>query len=921
MTAPKKKLIEVALPLEAINRGCEEDKNRKTGHIRNIHKWFAPMPLPAWRAMLFAALVDDPSEHLPEAEAARERKRLFALIEGLSRFESYKELALLAAARREMAKFVDGAPPVVLDPFCGGGSTILEAQRLGLEAVGTDLNPVPVLITTVLCRVAPLFGDQPPVSPARREERIGGWSALDGVVADVRYYGKLVRDRALKKLIKYYPVERGAVPFAFRWAWAVASPDPAARGQYTPLVSDWSLSRHKNSRAWVKASPARDGIRYSICEDGQPPKGNTGRTGARCLFTGTPIPLEYIRAEGRAGRLRLVMLAVAAKDGENTVYLAPSKLQADSAESVPEMDNPGIDMPDAALGFRVQQYGISNFKDLFTSRQAYALDVFANEVRQVHREILSDATHSGLTADDVPLESGGIGTRAYADAVAAVLGLCVGRMAQSNNVLVRWFIDPRNGSGKATPAFDRHAVPMVWDFVETNPFGGSVGDWTGPVMETALKAFDLCASKGRPAKVAQIDARNADALVPPHALVATDPPYYANIGYADLSDFFYLWHREALRSVFPNLYSTVATPKANELIATPYRHDGDGAKANTYFRSGFGDVFGRLVHRSDPRFPMLIVYAIKQAEESEDGVRSTGWEVFLGGLLDAGLSVVATWPVRTTTDTRMIGIGNNALASAIFVVGRRRPDDAPRTTRSELVREIRAELPRAVARLRAASIPPVDLAQASIGPGMAIFSRYSRVLEADGSDVSVGAALEIINQCLDESLAEQEAEFDSDTRWALAWFDQMGFAEGKFGEADLLSKAKNTSVLGLEQAGVVIQKGGRVRLLKPSELPEAWDPASDSRLTVWEMTHQFIRALEDGESRAAALAAKLGSRADTARDLAYRLFAICERRRRPSEAATYNGLVQSWPEIIRLAREAGSATRGRQSTLFEQDEE
>jgi putative DNA methylase len=517
------------------------------------------------------------------------------------------------------------------------------------------------------------------------------------------------------------------------------------------------------------------------------------------------------------------------------------------------------------------------------------------------------------------LEDGGTGAHAYADAVTAVLGLCVGKMAQSNNILVRWFIDPRNGSGKATPAFDRHAVPMVWDFVETNPFGGSVGDWTGPVLETALKAFDLCVTDGPPATVKQCDARLVGSNLTQGAMIATDPPYYANIGYADLSDFFYQWIRPSLRSVFPRLLGTVATPKADELIATPFRYNGSNEQANRYFRSGFGDVFGSLGAGADQRFPMLIVYALKQAEDSEEAIRSTGWEVFLGGLIDAGLLISATWPVRTTTDTRMIGLGNNALASAIFVIARRRLSSASKISRAHFLRELRSQVPAAYNKLIEVNIAPVDLAQAAIGPGMEIFSRHAGVLETDGSQMSVGTALGLINQVLDEALTSQESDFDAESRWALAWFEQSGFTDNEYGVAEILSKAKNISISGMIEAGIVVSKAGKARLLRPNELRANWDPATDHRLTAWEVVHQLIRALEaGGEGAAATLVAKLGATAEIARELAYRLYTICERKKRAAEAFSYNGLVQSWPEITRLARESRPAQPA-QATLFAEE--
>lgn len=870
--------------------------------------------------MLFASLIDDPGEHLPEKEAERERHRLFELLERLSSFDSYNDAGLIAQVRAEIAKAVGTASPVVVDPFCGGGSTALEAQRLGLRTQASDLNQIPILITTVLCRVPGLFGDQPAVSSVRNPTLFKESARLGGFKADVTYYAARVRELAWQLLGNFYPSIGGATPFAYRWAWTVASPDPSARGRHTPLVSNWWLSRHRASRAWIRPVDAGDPMQFEIRSDGEPQPASTGRTGATCLHSGTPIPLEYVRTEGRAGRLRRTMIAIAARDGASTIYVAPDNTQIAAATAAPATELPGIPMPKAALGFRVQQYGVNNFLDLFTNRQAHAIETFAGLVSKVREEVVEDAIRAGLKDDGLSLEAGGRGGRAYADAIAAVLGLCVGKMAQSNNILVRWFLDPRNGSGKATPAFDRHAIPMVWDFVETNPFGGSVGDWVGPVLETALRAFEHTVPEGPPTVVLQRDARLVASDLPPNALVATDPPYYANIGYADLSDFFYLWLRVALRGVFPALFSTVATPKDDELIATPHRHGGQIELANEYFRTGFSDVFGSLAKVADPRFPILIVYAIKQAEEAEEGIHSTGWEVFLGGLVDSGMAVVATWPVRTTTDTRMIGIGTNALASAIFVVGRRRRPDAPTATRREFVTTLKKELPVALAHLQRTNIAPVDLAQAAIGPGMAVYTRYARVLDAEGKPLSVRDALALINQTLDEALAKQEGDFDADTRWALAWFEQSGFEEGDYGVAETLSKAKNTSVEGMVTAGILASSRGKVRLLTPNELPDGWDPTKDARLTAWEMVHQLIRSLEvGGEGRAATLAAKLGSKAEIARELAYRLYTLCERKKRAAEALAYNGLVQSFPEIARLAREGPRPAAAGTDDLFRQE--
>jgi putative DNA methylase len=916
----RKKLIEVALPLETINRGCVDDKNRKTGHIRNLHKWFAPMPLPAWRAMLFATLIDDPGEHLQYPEAALERERLFRLIERLSSFDAYKDAGLLDDVRAEIARATSPTVPTVVDPFCGGGSTVLEAQRLGLPTLASDLNPVPVVITTVLCRVPALFGNRSPVNPLANKKLLEGNSGIEGFKTDVTLYARRVCDLARARLAFLYPDIDGATPFAYRWAWSVVSPDPAAGGRRTPLVSNWDLSRHKKAPAHVQPVVQEGVIDFQIRTRDRAPAPTVGRAGAIDLWSSAAIPLEYIREQGRAGKLSQTLIAIAARDGAQIRWVAPTASQTLLAANVPEVDLPGIALPEAALGFRVQQYGIKDFLGLFTRRQAFALKTFADLVAVVHDEIVSCAVEEGFTDDGKSLESGGKGATAYADAVTAVLALCVGKMAQSNNILVRWFIDPRNGSGKATPAFDRHAVPMVWDFVETNPFGNSVGDWLGPVLETALRAFDLTVSDTQPAIVSQADARTVATQLSGSSLIATDPPYYANIGYADLSDFFYLWLRLALKPSFPSLFSTVATPKDNELIATPYRHGGNIERANAYFRRGFAEVIGGHAEMADTRFPMLIVYAIKQSEEGDEAVHSTGWEVFLDGLIASGVAVVATWPVRTTAVTRMIGLGTNALASAIFVLVRKRDGNATTATRREFVAALRAELPAALLHLQQCNIAPVDLAQAAIGPGMAVYTRYAKVLDAEGEPVPVREALALINQVLDETLVEQEVDFDADSCFALAWFEQHGFEEGQFGVAETLSKAKNTSISGLAVAGLLESKRGRVRLFKPFELPGDWDPATAARFTHWETVHHLIRVLGAGGERAVAeMVVKLGTKADTARELAYRLYTVCERKKRATEALSYNALVQSWPEVMRLAREDGKS-KAEQASLFAETE-
>ena len=919
----RKKLVEVALPLDAINEGCEEDKNRKVGHIRNLHKWFAPMPLPAWRTLLFASVIDDPGQDMEPRAAEEARRDLFDLIRRLAPLDAYKDAALMSTARKVLREAVgDGSLPTVVDPFCGGGSTIVEAQRLGFPTLGSDLNPIATVITMTLCRLPQLVGDLGPVNPEGSQETMiaGTNSSMHGLLGDVRYYAIRVMDLAWKRIGHLYPAgPLGEKIFAWRWAWSVRSPDPALSGAYTPLVTDWRLVRGAGGNVWVQPEVHGTEIAFQICREGGPPAKTAGGNSARCIFTNQPISAEYIRQEARAGRLTPRMICVLGKaEGGEKVFLAPSEDQLMAANARVDIELPDLELPERALGFRVQAYGFKRYRDLFMSRQAIAVATFSDIVSQLHGVIEADAIAAGLPDDTIGLQQGGRGACAYADAVATILGICVDRLAVSNNILVQWFSRP-TGFGKGTPAFRMQTLSMVWDFVETNPFALSVGGWLGPVLESALAGFSMISKETAPATVLQSDARTVAGSLPSSAvLVATDPPYYDSIGYADLSDFFYIWLRRSLRVVYPKVFGTVATPKASELIATPFRHEGGQDEADEYFRKGFEDTFRDLRSRMSPDYPLLVIYALKQKESSQGG-GSTGWEVFLDGLLSAGFAVVATWPIRTTTLTRSRGIGSNALANAICVVCRPRPKDAEAVTRRELIRKLRSELPTGTHALMASSIAPVDLAQASIGPGMAIYSGYKQVLEADGSKMSVRAALQSITEVVDEIRGEEEAELDRETRFAMTWFETHQYAEGAFGEADTLAKARNVSVVGVQEAGLLESTAGRVRLYTRAEMPGGWNPESDSRPTVWEATQHLIKRLDqEGEAQAAALLSGLGHTAEQARNLAYRLYNTCERKGWAAEAQAYNGLVLVWPELEKLAREiettGGLST---QAELFE----
>jgi putative DNA methylase len=545
-----------------------------------------------------------------------------------------------------------------------------------------------------------------------------------------------------------------------------------------------------------------------------------------------------------------------------------------------------------------RHYGFRIYGDYFTSRQPVALTMFSDLVQEVRERVENDARAAGSPDEGMSLASDGTGVVAYTDVVAVYLAFALSKAVDRNSSLCVW----ESSMDRMRGTFGRQALPMVWDYVETNPFGGAGGDIYGT-------AHSLCEVLDRLSNPIQGHVASADAAkqtIGDRKIISTDPPYYDNIGYADLSDFFYVWLRRTLKPILPNLFETMAVPKAGELVATSYRH-GSKEKAEAYFLEGMTQAMHGLAEQAHPAFPVTIYYSFKQSESrGEEGISSSGWETFLDAVIRAGFAINGTWPMRSELATRNISRGANALATSIILACRPHAANAATATRREFINALRAELPGALVHLQRGNIAPVDLAQAAIGPGMAIYTRYAKVLDAQAKPLSVREALALINQALDEVLTEQEGDFDADSRWAVTWFEQSGFAEGEYGVAETLSKAKNTSVAGMGDAGIVASKGGKVRLLKPSELPANWDPRTDARLTAWETVHQLIRALEaGGESTAAGLVATLGSKAEIARELAYRLYTVCEGKKRAAEALSYNGLVQSWPEIARLAREVG----------------
>jgi len=917
MIKHNKKLIEVALPLEAINKEAAREKSIRHGHPSTLHLWWARRPLAACRAVLFASLVDDPSSHpdqFPTEEAQdQERQRLFRIIEELVKWENTNNETVLNAARAEILKSTNGNPPPVLDPFCGGGSIPLEAQRLGLEAHASDLNPVAVLITKALIEIPPKFAGKPPVNPEARKklDHSKTWQGSQGLAEDVRYYGKWMRDEAERRIGHLYPKvklpkEYGggeATVIAWLWARTVKCPNPAC-GARMPLVRSFWLSTKAGKKAWVECLVDRKhkAVRFDVkTGSGPPPDGTVNRRGATCIVCGAPVQFDHIRDEGKAGRLSAMLMAIVAEGARGRIYLPPDREHEEIADQATPNDPPDTSLPEQALGFRVQLYGMTKHRDLFTPRQLVALTTFSDLAGEAREQVLADARKAGMADDAKPLNGGG--ATAYADAIAAYLAFASDKGANLWSTITSWM----NDRGAFRETFARQAISMIWDFAEANPFseaGGSISMFLERVADAV--AASPCKGGG---VARQLDATAAIDRVS-YPLVCTDPPYYDNIGYADLSDFFYIWLRKAIGRFYLDLFSTLLTPKAQELVATPYRFDGNKESAEQFFEEGLGRSLEHIRKSQHPEYPLALFYAFKQAEaedDEEDGngnapVASTGWETMLEGLLKARFVIDGSWPMRTEGAGRIRATGSNALASSTVLVCRPRAADAPLATRREFVAALKKDLPAGLKNLQRGNIAPVDLAQAAIGPGMAVFSRYSKVIEADGSAMRVRTALALINQTLDEVLAEQEGEFDSDTRWAVAWFEQFGMNEGPFGVAETLSKAKNTAVGGLQEAGILTAKAGKVRLLGRSELDGDWDPTAARRLAVWEVTQQLIRALEQkGESGAADLLRKLGSLGEVARDLAYRLYVICERKKWSQEALAYNSLVIAWPEITRLA--------------------
>ena len=949
---PRKKLIEVALPLDAINQASAKEKSIRHGHPSTLHLWWARRPLAAARAVIFAQMVDDPSawpELFPTEEAQeRERKRLFRLIEELVLWKNTTNEELLERAREEIrvswrrtcadnkdhpraAELFDPERlPAFHDPFAGGGSLPLEAQRLGLEAHASDLNPVAVLINKAMIEIPPKFAGLPPVNPESRaqmaKDREMGmereWKGAQGLAEDVRYYGKWMRDEAKKRIGHLYPkvevtaemakdrpdlrpyVGRKLTVIAWLWARTVKSPNPAFRDVDVPLVSTFMLSKKIGREAYVEPVLEKSHYRLDV-RSGTPPnrsaiaKGTKERrANFRCVMSGGPISGTYVKEEGAAGRIGTRLMAIVAEGDGGRVYLSPTLEHEEAAGRASPTWRPSVPISGSTQYIGVRSYGMDHFDLLFTPRQTEALNVLSDLIGDVRGEVLRSFMEADSVVDHLDRGDGAHGANVYAQSMALYLALSVGRQANRSSNLNFW--DPVGAN--VQQVFARQAISMVWDFVESNPFSASSGNFLGQLKYLA-NVIDLL-----PAEAGHFHSSVAtqhDAVLQhfaTNAVISTDPPYYDNIPYSDLSDFFYVWLRRSLASIIPELFTTLRSPKDNELVAFAHRHGGK-SEAESFFHAGMTRAIHQMSKQTHPTCPVTIYYAFRQMERRSEGIASTGWEVFLEAVIESGFSVHGTWPIRTEY-TSQLKTGRSALASSIVLVCRKRTDEAPLATRRQFVNELKAELPKALADLQSGHIAPVDLAQAAIGPGMAVYTRYAKVVDAAGNVVAVREALALINETLDEVLSAQEGDFDEDTRWALAWFEQHGFEDGEYGVAETLSKAKNTTVSSLETRGVLRSRGRKVRLTIPLYLRSDWDPRTAGSVSVWLTLHHLIRVHDaGGEQAAAVLVRKLGSVAETARELAYRLYAVAERTKRSREALWYNALVQSWPEIARLSRE------------------
>ena len=900
-----KKLIEVALPLEAINKESAREKSIRHGHPSTLHLWWARRPLAAARAVIWSSLVDDPSSHpeqFPtEEEQTAERERLFRILEKLVVWENSNNPDVLDEAKAEIMKSTDGNPPALLDPFAGGGAIPLEAQRLGLEAHAHDLNPVAVMINKAMIEIPPKFAGQPPVHPGATVLE-GGWKGAAGLAEDVRYYGEWMKQEAFKRIGHLYPKvkdEKGKEHTVIAWIWArtVRCPNPAC-GCEMPLAGSFVLSKKKGNEACVipQFDYGQKKITYKVrMGKGDIPEAGKTSRGAKfkCIMCGEATTPDYIKDEAMQGRMGAQLMAVVAEGGRGRLYISPDEEQRTVAIIEKPDEYPMQELADDPRNLWCPAYGLDTFGKLFTNRQLVALTTFSELMSEAQAKVIEDG-----------------GSEEYGRAIRVYLAFSLDRAADAWSALVSW----RNSVEASRNTFARQALPMVWDFTEVNPFSSSCGNWTDACMgwiEKAISGFPSSPTNASTAR--QFDAQSDCGLR--GIMVSTDPPYYDNISYADLSDFFYVWMRQSLKGTYPELFRTMLVPKTEELIATPYRFEGSTEKARDFFESGMLETCNCIFQYAKEDIPVTIYYAYKQSETDNEQTASSGWETMLSAIIQAGFAITGTWPMRTERSGRTIDNGTNALASSIVLVCRKRPTDAPMCTRRDFINTLKRELKPALQKLQASNIAPVDLAQSAIGPGMGVYSRYSKVLEADGTPMSVRSALQIINQELDLYFNEQDGELDKESRFCVELYTQCAFNDIKFGEADVLARAKNTSVDKLRSDGVLYSEKGTVHLLTREEIP--MEVSKDKG--IWLLTQQLTRAMEtDGVMGAAKIVKEFfTSEPERAKALAYRLFTLAERRGWAAEAYAYNSLIVAWPDVQSKAAELSAAwSNAEQQSLF-----
>ena len=921
MTTYRRKLIEVDLPLDDINRESAREKSIRHGHPCTLHMWWARRPLAACRAVIFASMVDDPSscrdEFPTEEEQQAERERLHDIIRKLVKWESTDESkpavkALLAKARYEIACSVARSrgemaptdPAEVLnylrehalpiyDPFAGGGSIPLEAQRLGLKAVASDLNPVAVLINKALIEIPPKFKNQPPVNPeadrigmavgkGKRKHRLP-WRGTSGLADDIRYYGAWMREEAFKRIGHLYPKAKlpdgsDAIVIAWLWTRTIPCPNPAC-GFQMPLLRTFQISQKKNNEHWIRPVIDYGAKRVSFVVQnhrrGVPKGGTVNRNGAVCIACNNAVPLSYVREQTRVGNMSEQMTAIVAEGDRRRIFVSPTNAHIQAAISAEPAWQPTANLPNQAMNLRVQGYGITHWYQLFTKRQLLAITTFSDLIANVRQMVKQDG-----------------GEEEYADAVCTYLALVLGRTADSGSSCARW----QNGGEFITGVFARQAIGIVWDFAEANIFSASTQNWMGQIEWVAevVERLPIDTNGGA--------VHQADASTTIHAkdgpIIVTDPPYYDNIGYADLSDFFYVWLRPLLRNIYPDLFAGILTPKDEEITAIASRFDNP--------RQRFEDLLNKTLQlireRCSPEFPSSIFYAYKQQEEKREGRASTGWETMLSAIVSAGFEIVGTWPMRTERPGRSRAIGSNALASSVVLVCRPRPNDAPTATRSEFFNVLEKELPAALDQLtQKGHIAPTDLAQATIGPGMQIYSRYSRVETISGEPVSVREALVAINRAIADYDERQEGDLDSESRFCLDWLKQHGYGEGPYGDAETLARAKNIDISKLQHSdGLLTAERGRVKLL-PLDAFSNSEQLTLGDTTAWEgcfrMAYHLNREDGEGIAGAAHVGREMGSNVESVERLARILYNHYDRKGDSQNAVIFNNLVTEWQRI------------------------